>query len=71
MVAKFRWKSSDLELLPEDGKRYEIVDGELLVTHAPHWGHQRTCGRLFSALDNWSNGEWGGRSRHRFKRSFY
>ncbi len=54
MVAKFRWRSSDLELLPEDGKRYEIIDGELLVTHAPHWGHQRVCGRLFSALDNWS-----------------
>lgn len=54
MVAKFRWKSSDLDLLPDDGKRYEIIDGELLVTHAPHWGHQKTCGRIFSALDDWS-----------------
>ena len=54
MVAKFRWKSSDLDLLPKDGKRYEIIDGELLVTHAPHWGHQKTCGRIFSALDAWS-----------------
>ncbi|MEO0769014.1 MAG: Uma2 family endonuclease [Cyanobacteria bacterium J06649_4] len=54
MVAKFRWKSSDLELLPEDGKRYEIIDGELLVTHAPHWGHQKVCVRLGGALEEWS-----------------
>ncbi|MEO1637200.1 MAG: Uma2 family endonuclease, partial [Cyanobacteria bacterium J06631_9] len=52
MVAKFRWKSADLDLLPKDGKRYEIIDGELFVTHAPHWGHQKTCGRIFAALDD-------------------
>jgi Uma2 family endonuclease len=51
MVAKFRWKSSDLDLLPqEDGKRYEIIDGELLVTHAPHWGHQKACLRIGAYL---------------------
>ncbi|MEL6779731.1 MAG: Uma2 family endonuclease [Cyanobacteria bacterium J06597_16] len=54
MVAKFRWKTSDLELLPKDGKRYEIIDGELLVTHAPHWGHQKACLRIGSYLDIWS-----------------
>lgn len=54
MVAKFRWKSSDLDLLPDDGKRYEIIDGELLVTHAPHWGHQSVCVRLGGALEDWS-----------------
>ena len=54
MVAKFRWTSSDLDLLPEDGKRYEIIDGELLATHAPHWGHQKACVRIASYLDVWS-----------------
>ncbi len=55
MVAKFRWTSSDLDLLPqEDGKRYEIIDGELLVTHAPHWGHQKACVRIAAYLDFWS-----------------
>lgn len=54
MVAKFRWKSSDLDLLPKDGKRYEIIDGELFVTHAPHWGHQKACTRISSFLDMWS-----------------
>ena len=48
------WTSADLELLPDDGKRYEIIDGELYVTRAPHWTHQKTCGRFFSALDAWS-----------------
>ncbi|MEL6159861.1 MAG: Uma2 family endonuclease [Cyanobacteria bacterium J06623_5] len=54
MVAKFLWRSSDLDLLPDDGKRYEIVDGELLVTHVPHWGHQKICVRLGGALEEWS-----------------
>lgn len=54
MVAKFRWTSADLELLPKDGKRYEIIDGELFVTHAPHWGHQKACLRIGAYLDMWS-----------------
>lgn len=54
MVAKFRWKSSDSELLPQDGKRYEIIDGELFAAYAPHWGHQKTCVRIASFLDMWS-----------------
>lgn len=51
---RIRWTTADLELLPDNGNRYEIVDGELFVTRAPHWKHQRTCGRIFSALDAWS-----------------
>lgn len=49
-----RWTTADLELLPEDGRRYEIVDGELFVTRAPHWRHQRIITRLGGALDQWS-----------------
>ena len=36
--------------LPEDGKRYEILEGELAVTPAPGTVHQRVVGRLYSAL---------------------
>ena len=49
-----RWTTADLELLPDNCNRYEIIDGELFVTRALHWQHQRTCGRIFSALDAWS-----------------
>ena len=49
-----RWTTADLDLLPDNGNRYEIVDGDLFVTRAPHWNHQQTCGRIFSPLDTWS-----------------
>ncbi|MER3435840.1 MAG: hypothetical protein C4288_21275 [Leptolyngbya sp. ERB_1_1] len=51
---RMRWTSADLELLPQDDRRYEIIDGELLVTRAPHWEHQKATGRAYSALDRWS-----------------
>jgi Uma2 family endonuclease len=36
--------------LPHDGQRHEVVLGELLVTPAPGWHHQRIVGRLFRLL---------------------
>ncbi len=33
------------------GVRYEYVDGEVLVTPAPHWVHQRVVARLFTAME--------------------
>jgi Uma2 family endonuclease len=36
--------------LPDDGNRYEVVHGELLVTPAPRLWHQELCGRLSAAL---------------------
>ena len=56
MTTSLRWTSADLELLPEDGKRYEIVDGELLVSRQPHWYHQYVCGRVFTALETAGKG---------------
>lgn len=52
--AQLRWTSADLELLPDNGNRYEIIDGELYMTRSPHNKHQKTCGRFFTALDIWS-----------------
>ncbi|CAN5208655.1 Uma2 family endonuclease [soil metagenome] len=40
----------DLETLPEDGHRYELLDGTLLVSPAPGWSHQEMQGALFIAL---------------------
>src|SRR5205809_7600431 len=36
--------------LPDDGRRYEIHDGELSVTPAPNPRHQRLVGALYRAL---------------------
>ena len=40
----------DYEALPADGRRYELHDGELLVTAAPGLPHQRVVGELFALL---------------------
>lgn len=44
------WTVADLELLPEDGLRYELVDGTLLVSAAPNKQHQRVIGNLYLLL---------------------
>ena len=62
LTERLRWTTSDLELLPDNGNRYEIIDGELFVTKAPHWKHQLTCGRIFSALDAWSQSTKSGQA---------
>jgi Uma2 family endonuclease len=51
---RVHWTTADLELLPESSNRYEIIDGALFVTRAPHWKHQKAANRVSSALDAWS-----------------
>jgi Uma2 family endonuclease len=51
---KIRWTSTDLDFFPRNGNIYEVIDGDLHVTKAPHWRHQTTCTRIGSALDSWS-----------------
>jgi Uma2 family endonuclease len=41
----------DYATLPDDGRRYEIHDGELSVTPAPSPQHQRCAANLFRVLD--------------------
>jgi len=54
MNTALRWTSADLTVLPDDGKRYEIIDGELYMSRQSHWHHQRACGKVFAALEAWS-----------------
>ena len=41
---------ADLDAMPDDGHRYELIDGALLVTPAPAWGHQRVVINLIVLL---------------------
>lgn len=41
----------DLETMPDDGRRYELIDGVLIVSPVPVRLHQRAVGRLYSLLD--------------------
>mgnify|MGYP006426678529 CR=1 FL=1 len=56
------WTVADLELFPEDGKRYEIINGELFVSRAPHWKHQEVSGNVYALLQSWSRETGSGRS---------
>lgn len=53
-MATIRWTTADLETLPDNGTRYEIIDGELYMSKQPTWHHQFVCGRLFRLLDTWN-----------------
>lgn len=49
-----RFTSADLELLPNDDRKYEIIDGELFMSRQPHWHHQKACGNIYFLLQVWS-----------------
>ena len=40
----------DLEAMPDDGNRYELVDGALVVTPSPRLPHQGVVGELYVLL---------------------
>ena len=40
MPATTRWTADMVRALPDDGKRYEVIDGELFVTPSPALRHQ-------------------------------
>ena len=42
---------ADLEAFPDDGHRYELIDGALVVTPAPGFGHQMVVMQLSRRLD--------------------
>jgi len=46
-----RWTREQVLALPDDGNRYELVDGELLVSPGPGLRHQRGVRALFRAID--------------------
>ena len=50
MEISTKFTHADLLLMPDDGRRREIVDGDLLVTPSPTLGHQEISLRIFVAF---------------------
>jgi len=50
MPASHHFTAADLATMPDDGQRYEVVRGELLVTPAPGGRHQPIVTRLLLTL---------------------
>ena len=44
------WTYQDYKAIPDDGKRYEIVNGVLLFMPSPTRSHQKIVGEIFSYL---------------------
>lgn len=62
MSTSLRWTSADLDLFPDDGKRYEIIDGELYASSQPHVFHQIVGGNACYLLQTWSDRTGSGRA---------
>lgn len=43
---------ADLASMPDDGRRYELIDGEIIVTPLPSVPHQRAATRLARVLED-------------------
>jgi Uma2 family endonuclease len=50
---------ADLDRFPDDGRRFELIDGALLVSPLARTRHQRIVARLTTELELWSR-EHGG-----------
>jgi len=61
MTTTTRFTSADLQVLPQDNKRYEIIGGELFVSRMPHNFHQHVCTSISYLLEGWSRAGGGGR----------
>jgi Uma2 family endonuclease len=48
--ASGNWTADMVRALPDDGNRYEVVAGHLLVSPAPSWRHGDAVGELYALL---------------------
>ncbi len=57
-----RWTIADVDLFDhEEGKRYEIIEGDLFVSTQPDWHHQETCNNIAVELTIWARKGGGGK----------
>lgn len=60
MAIRTRLTIADLPNFPDDGCRYEVIEGELYVTAAPHFRHQAALSQINGAVTTWSAAGGGG-----------
>src|SRR5262245_17507219 len=59
-----RWTLAAMHRLPDDGKKYELLHGELLVTPAPSPGHEGVAATLTELLVPYVKAHGLGQVRH-------
>lgn len=59
MAATAVWTRAHLDDLPDDGRRYEIVDGRLLVSPLARLRHQAVVRELTIAIGTWCRANHG------------
>lgn len=47
------WTAERVRALPDDGNRYELIEGELVVTPSPRYVHQTAVLELLLRLNPW------------------
>lgn len=55
-IPRSQWTVDMVHELPDDGNRYEVVRGTLLVSPSPTWLHQEAAGRLYMLLVQYAEG---------------
>jgi Uma2 family endonuclease len=63
MATSYRYTTLDLERFPDDGKRREIIDGELFVSKVPHDDHQALVMTIGGELYLWNRDTGLGQTR--------
>src|SRR5215216_2698928 len=46
---------ADLDLMPEDGNRYEVIEGEIFVSRAPSLTHQIIVKNFITSIQDYLN----------------
>ena len=54
---RYTWTYDEYARLPDDGNRYEVIDGEVLVTPSPSPTHLHILQKLFMALHPYADRE--------------
>jgi len=64
VIERRHWTVDEKDALPEDGNRYEVIHGDLIVTPPPTDGHETVAARLTRIVDRYVEAEGLGWTYH-------